>query len=218
MGNRPSSFILCGRKSKRVPGTSGEIRRKSPFTPSGQSHLSHRRESAQCQLGNYSHEASTDQEERALVIFHHYYPTFQVVARCGGIRDHFYLWVNISYRHHDKINQYFYRVVYSSQEPALPLHLQQVWGLGSAKVGLVYLAAVVPTIICMWRGPFYTETYVLTQPFPPSNSRCRVVHRSRWSRVDNTGLPKLSFALVGSGNHRRSPGPVYYCVCSPKLV
>jgi MFS transporter, DHA1 family, solute carrier family 18 (vesicular amine transporter), member 1/2 len=39
-------------------------------------------------------------------------------------------------------------VVYSSQEPALPLHLQQIWGLNSAKVGQVYIAAVVPTLFC----------------------------------------------------------------------
>jgi len=40
------------------------------------------------------------------------------------------------------------RVVYSSQEPALPLHLQAVWGLDSSKVGLVFLAAVIPTLVC----------------------------------------------------------------------
>ncbi|KAF9458764.1 major facilitator superfamily domain-containing protein [Collybia nuda] len=39
-----------------------------------------------------------------------------------------------------------YGVVYTSQEPATPLHLQDVWGLDSGKVGLVFLAAVVPTI------------------------------------------------------------------------
>ncbi|KAI0318746.1 major facilitator superfamily domain-containing protein [Amylostereum chailletii] len=37
-------------------------------------------------------------------------------------------------------------LVYSAQEPALPLHLQDVWGLQSAQVGLVYVAAVVPAL------------------------------------------------------------------------
>ena len=41
------------------------------------------------------------------------------------------------------------RLAYSCQETTLPLHLQAVWNLDSAKVGLVMLAAVVPTIICM---------------------------------------------------------------------
>lgn len=39
-------------------------------------------------------------------------------------------------------------LVYSSQEPTLPLHLQAIWGLNSSKVGLVFLAAVVPTLFC----------------------------------------------------------------------
>ncbi|ETW87640.1 major facilitator superfamily, partial [Heterobasidion irregulare TC 32-1] len=34
----------------------------------------------------------------------------------------------------------------ASQEPALPLHLQDVWGLDSSGVGLVFIAAVVPTL------------------------------------------------------------------------
>ncbi|KIM84636.1 hypothetical protein PILCRDRAFT_6257 [Piloderma croceum F 1598] len=38
-------------------------------------------------------------------------------------------------------------LAYSCQETTLPLHLQAVWNLDSAKVGLVMLAAVFPTII-----------------------------------------------------------------------
>lgn len=34
----------------------------------------------------------------------------------------------------------------TSQEPALPLYLQASWRLNSSKVGLVYIAAVVPTL------------------------------------------------------------------------
>ena len=40
--------------------------------------------------------------------------------------------------------------MYSSQEPALPLHLQAAWGLDSSQVGLVFLAAVVPTLFCAY--------------------------------------------------------------------
>ncbi|KAJ3557689.1 hypothetical protein NM688_g1336 [Phlebia brevispora] len=39
-----------------------------------------------------------------------------------------------------------YGIVYSSQEPAVPLYLQALWGLNSSKVGLIYLAAVIPTL------------------------------------------------------------------------
>lgn len=39
-----------------------------------------------------------------------------------------------------------YGLVYTSQEPTLPLHLQQIWRLNSSKVGLVFIAAVVPTL------------------------------------------------------------------------
>lgn len=39
-------------------------------------------------------------------------------------------------------------IVYSSQEPVVPLYLQALWGLNSSKVGLVYLAAVIPTLFC----------------------------------------------------------------------
>ncbi|KAF5355684.1 hypothetical protein D9756_004003 [Leucocoprinus leucothites] len=37
--------------------------------------------------------------------------------------------------------------VYSSQEPALPLHLQSVWGMSSQKVGVFLLALSVPMLI-----------------------------------------------------------------------
>ncbi|KAI0935830.1 hypothetical protein AcW1_000241 [Taiwanofungus camphoratus] len=39
-----------------------------------------------------------------------------------------------------------YGVLFSSQEPTLPLHLQAVWNFDSSKVGLVYIASVVPTL------------------------------------------------------------------------
>ncbi|OSX67899.1 hypothetical protein POSPLADRAFT_1130162 [Postia placenta MAD-698-R-SB12] len=39
-----------------------------------------------------------------------------------------------------------YGMILTSQEPALPLYLQASWRLNSSKVGLVYIAAVVPTL------------------------------------------------------------------------
>ncbi|KAF6766462.1 major facilitator superfamily domain-containing protein [Ephemerocybe angulata] len=39
-----------------------------------------------------------------------------------------------------------HRILYSSQEPSLPIHLQTVWGLSSEKVGIIFIAAVVPTL------------------------------------------------------------------------
>ncbi|KAI0047288.1 MFS general substrate transporter [Auriscalpium vulgare] len=45
------------------------------------------------------------------------------------------------------VNSLIYGIIYSSQEPALPLHMQRVWGFNSQKVGLVYIAAVVPTLL-----------------------------------------------------------------------
>ncbi|KAF9045166.1 MFS general substrate transporter [Panaeolus papilionaceus] len=42
---------------------------------------------------------------------------------------------------------FIHGVLYSCQEPTIPLHLQSVWGLNSSKVGLVFVAAVLPTLI-----------------------------------------------------------------------
>ncbi|KAJ7630470.1 MFS general substrate transporter, partial [Roridomyces roridus] len=41
---------------------------------------------------------------------------------------------------------FLYGIIYSAQEPTLPLHTQTVWGLNSKQVGLVYLAGVIPTL------------------------------------------------------------------------
>ena len=40
------------------------------------------------------------------------------------------------------------RLVYSTTEPTLPLHLQEIWNLASSKIGLVYMAVVIPSLIC----------------------------------------------------------------------
>lgn len=42
-------------------------------------------------------------------------------------------------------------MVLGTQEPTIPLQLEKIWGLDSAKVGLVFLAAVVPTVVCKSR-------------------------------------------------------------------
>ncbi|KAG6919544.1 hypothetical protein DXG01_004207 [Tephrocybe rancida] len=55
------------------------------------------------------------------------------------------------------ITTLLYGVSYTSQEPTLPLHLQQVWGLNSAKVGLVFLASVIPTIFASPLTGWYTD-------------------------------------------------------------
>ncbi|KAF9454971.1 MFS general substrate transporter [Macrolepiota fuliginosa MF-IS2] len=41
---------------------------------------------------------------------------------------------------------FIYGFVYSSQEPALPLHLQSLWGLSSQRVGVLFLALSVPML------------------------------------------------------------------------
>ncbi|KAJ7456492.1 MFS general substrate transporter [Mycena latifolia] len=52
---------------------------------------------------------------------------------------------------------FLYGIMYSTQEPTLPLHLHDVWGLDSGKVGLVYLAGVVPTLFSAPLAGWYTD-------------------------------------------------------------
>ncbi|KAJ6626926.1 major facilitator superfamily domain-containing protein [Mycena sp. CBHHK59/15] len=47
--------------------------------------------------------------------------------------------------------------LYGSQEPTLTLHLQSVWNLNSTKVGLIYLAGVVPTLFSAPIAGWYTD-------------------------------------------------------------
>lgn len=53
-------------------------------------------------------------------------------------------------------------------EPSLPLHLQDQWGFRSDRVGLVYMAALVPALICahtlhrIWLGRELTS--ILASP------------------------------------------------------
>ncbi|TFK40896.1 major facilitator superfamily domain-containing protein [Crucibulum laeve] len=50
-----------------------------------------------------------------------------------------------------------YGLVYSSQEPSIPLHLQRVWGFDSRRVGLVFIAAVVPTLFSSPLAGYYSD-------------------------------------------------------------
>ncbi|KAJ7604899.1 MFS general substrate transporter [Mycena polygramma] len=52
---------------------------------------------------------------------------------------------------------FLYGIIASMQEPTLPLHLQDIWGLTSSKVGLVYLAGVVPTLFSAPISGWYTD-------------------------------------------------------------
>ncbi|KAK7064675.1 major facilitator superfamily domain-containing protein [Favolaschia claudopus] len=52
---------------------------------------------------------------------------------------------------------FLYGITYSAQEPTLPLHLQSVWDLNSKKVGLVYLASVVPTFVSTPLAGWYSD-------------------------------------------------------------
>ncbi|KAJ7480161.1 MFS general substrate transporter [Mycena galericulata] len=52
-----------------------------------------------------------------------------------------------------------YGIIYSAQEPTLPLHLQSIWGLNSSKVGLVYLAGVIPTLFSSPLAGWYADRH-----------------------------------------------------------
>lgn len=46
------------------------------------------------------------------------------------------------------MNHVLSRTVNTMLEPSLPLYLQSRWGYNSSQVGLVYMAALVPALIC----------------------------------------------------------------------
>ncbi|KAG2045226.1 major facilitator superfamily domain-containing protein [Suillus americanus] len=52
---------------------------------------------------------------------------------------------------------FVYGLVQSMQEPSLPLHLQSVWRFNPDRVGLAYLAAVVPALISSPLAGFYVD-------------------------------------------------------------
>ncbi|KAL1732632.1 major facilitator superfamily domain-containing protein [Schizophyllum commune] len=48
-------------------------------------------------------------------------------------------------------------IAYSAQEPTMPLHLEDNYGLSSSKVGLIYLAGVIPTLFSSPFTGWYTD-------------------------------------------------------------
>jgi DHA1 family solute carrier family 18 vesicular amine transporter 1/2 len=40
-----------------------------------------------------------------------------------------------------------YSILYSFQEPTLPVHLQRTWQLNSSQVGLVFFSAALPAML-----------------------------------------------------------------------
>jgi len=50
-----------------------------------------------------------------------------------------------------------YGVTYTSQEPVLPVRMQELYGFGSWEVGLVFLAAVLPTIVSGPLGGWFAD-------------------------------------------------------------
>ncbi|PPR05780.1 hypothetical protein CVT24_006843, partial [Panaeolus cyanescens] len=50
-------------------------------------------------------------------------------------------------------------LLYSTQEPAIPLHLSTIYHLNPSKVGLVFVAAVVPTLVSSPLGGHLADTH-----------------------------------------------------------
>jgi MFS family permease len=45
---------------------------------------------------------------------------------------------------------FFCSAAFLAADVTIPLHTQEVWGLNSTKVGLVFIAAIIPTLICRY--------------------------------------------------------------------
>ena len=60
-----------------------------------------------------------------------------------------------------------YRVLYSLQEPTLPVYLQRTWQLNSSQVGMVFFSAALPAMLGQSQQSHATDstynTYHLTQ-------------------------------------------------------
>ena len=72
-----------------------------------------------------------------------------------------------------------FSILVTTQEPVLPLYLEATYGLDTSKIGLVYIAAVVPSFICKL---LYNTVIVIARPNRdalPSRSAQWVVRRSR---------------------------------------
>ena len=51
------------------------------------------------------------------------------------------------YLYHSYYNNTMFRVLYSFQEPTLPVYLQKTWQLNSSQVGLVFFSAALPAML-----------------------------------------------------------------------
>ncbi|KJA29370.1 hypothetical protein HYPSUDRAFT_32786 [Hypholoma sublateritium FD-334 SS-4] len=54
---------------------------------------------------------------------------------------------------------FVYGLVYSSQEPSIPVHLQHVWGLDSKTVGLIFIGTAVPALFSSPLSGYLTDKY-----------------------------------------------------------
>ncbi|ESK93471.1 mfs amine [Moniliophthora roreri MCA 2997] len=88
---------------------------------------------------------------------------------------------------------FVYGAVHTAFEPALPVHMNHVWDFDSAKVGLVFVAAVVPTF------PSSAIAGHLTDKFgaPPIAATSLILSIPWWCllSIDKLGLFITSFAL-----------------------
>ena len=62
--------------------------------------------------------------------------------------EHVHIRVSFLFRDRTTFANLMDSITFTILEPTLPLRLQDVYGFTSLKVGLIYLAAVVPSIIC----------------------------------------------------------------------
>ena len=137
----------------------------------------------------------------------------QIAASPCCVNHHILIWVNChpfarDFRH----RLILYRVTYTSQEPALPVRLQDLYGFDSLKVGLVFLAAVVPTIFCKFSRYVPSETPNVSFS-SPSGTIDWLARRYQGHRVDFNALHRLCFAMLDC--HLGSPAGwnVYHRFC-----
>ncbi|KAL4250102.1 Major Facilitator Superfamily Vesicular Transporter [Abortiporus biennis] len=55
-------------------------------------------------------------------------------------------------------NTLIYGIMFTAQEPALPLHLQDIWDQGSYQVGIIFIASVIPTIFSSGIAGWWCDT------------------------------------------------------------
>ncbi|KAK7026072.1 hypothetical protein VNI00_015718 [Paramarasmius palmivorus] len=88
---------------------------------------------------------------------------------------------------------FVYGAVHTAFEPALPVHMKDVWNFDSAKVGLVFVAAVVPTFPASAIAGYLTDKFGA----PPIAATSFLLSIPWWCllTINNLGLFITSFAL-----------------------